>query len=1148
MHRPARGPAILLLLLLVLPPACSDGQAGPAPVPAGAESRGGAAPAPQGGEDPERFLSLWLRGVGEIEQHRFPAAEATFTELLRLAPGSAAVRTNLAIALMNAGSTENYPRAETLFREALKLQPGNLTARYTLGYLLRFLGRAEESEPLYEEVRRADPSDADTWLELGFCAEARQDRKRAIEFFEGARERNPHIETIYYRLAQLYRREGDRARAMEMQRLFEALKASGTGIPRDVKYGLMGRYAHAIFDPGDPGRRPVAAAPPSAVVRFTAVKLDPPASGAPPADVVVLAVSDLDRDGRNDILAGTADGAVRVLWNDGSFFGAASEILPAAPGRRCLAAAVGDIDDDGRPDVVLGLEGGLVLREGIEGRGFRARSDEAVAAERGAAVAVTFADADMDGDLDLLALVRGDRAALRLFVNQGAAGFAEQGAAMGIGEIPTDASLLLAADLDLDTDADVLVAGPSGAARVFLNGRSFRFREAAAEAGLASLPPGLAGVLPGDFSGRGRLDLLAFGERLVLFRSTVTGRFAAEDVAAGNFAARQAVSADVDSDGCLDVVLVRVAGGPPAILRGVEGGTFAAADPEFPVDLPAAAGVAAGDLDGDLDQDLVIAGKSGISVLANATDQGGSVVLILGGRRETESGTMARAGDRRTNRLGLGARVVVHAGDRVVTRFADGGKGLAAQGAAAVHVGLGPRTRVDYVRILWPDGVVQGELDVPVGRATEIEETQRRMSSCPLLFAWDGERFRFITDFMGGGGLGFFVAPGEYGPPDPTEAVLIPPDALVPAGHELLLSIMEPLEEVAYVDHLALRVVDHPEGTMVLPDERFVVAGPPATGRTVVFQKLWLPAAARDGEGRDVLDLVATVDRRYPEGFRKDPRYLGYASPHALEVDFGDELVAGADGGRWHLIIEGFVEYPYSRVNAAAHQEGRRLSAPTFSWSDGRGGFTPFAREAGYPAGLPKAMLLDITEPVRLGARSFRMETDMELYVDRVLAGFEAPVSEIVERTLVPSRAELRHGGYPREYSPDGRLPLLYDHALRDLVVFEPLDGDLTRFGDVRPLLLDVDDVYVIMGKGDEIRLAFDVSGLPDPAEGRVRTFILDTDGYCKDRDPHTAEGRTIEPLPFHGMSAYPPPAGEHYPTDRLHTDYRRLFNTRRAR
>src|SRR3954471_10359387 len=85
------------------------------------------------------------------------------------------------------------------------------------------------------------------------------------------------------------------------------------------------------------------------------------------------------------------------------------------------------------------------------------------------------------------------------------------------------------------------------------------------------------------------------------------------------------------------------------------------------------------------------------------------------------------------------------------------------------------------------------------------------------------------------------------------------------------------------------------------------------------------------------------------------------------------------------------------------------------------------------------------------------------------------------------------------------------------------------------------------MGSGDEIRLRFSADRLPPLKNGWTRDFLLLVDGWAKDADANTAFSQSVEPLPFHAMSAYPYPPSEHYPDDALHRDYRERYNTRPA-
>ena len=62
--------------------------------------------------------------------------------------------------------------------------------------------------------------------------------------------------------------------------------------------------------------------------------------------------------------------------------------------------------------------------------------------------------------------------------------------------------------------------------------------------------------------------------------------------------------------------------------------------------------------------------------------------------------------------------------------------------------------------------------------------------------------------------------------------------------------------------------------------------------------------------------------------------------------------------------------------------------------------------------------------------------------------------------------------------------------------------------------------------------IRFDAAELPELPAGWQRDFLFYSDGWEKDSDRNTITGETVEPLPFHGMSAYPYPSHETYPQD----------------
>src|SRR5215831_14680056 len=88
-----------------------------------------------------------------------------------------------------------------------------------------------------------------------------------------------------------------------------------------------------------------------------------------------------------------------------------------------------------------------------------------------------------------------------------------------------------------------------------------------------------------------------------------------------------------------------------------------------------------------------------------------------------------------------------------------------------VLAGLGKQKEADVVRLLWPTGVLQDEIQLTAAKKQEIIEIDRRGSSCPVLFAWNGERYELITDVIGPAVIGHWVGPGERDIADPDEYI-----------------------------------------------------------------------------------------------------------------------------------------------------------------------------------------------------------------------------------------------------------------------------------------------------------------------------------------------------------------------------------------
>jgi tetratricopeptide (TPR) repeat protein len=441
---------------------------------------------------------------------------------------------------------------------------------------------------------------------------------------------------------------------------------------------------------------------------------------------------------------------------------------------------------------------------------------------------------------------------------------------------------------------------------------------------------------------------------------------------------------------------------------------------------------------------------------------------------------------------------------------------------------------VDVVRITWPNGLIQNETNQAADKSYKYEEAQRLSGSCPMIWTWNGREFQFVTDVLGVAPLGASDGEGSYFPVDHAEYVQIP--AMQPRNGRYEVRITEELSEVSYIDQVELIAVDHPAGEEVFTNEKFK-SPPYPEFRLYSAKRRVYPATASLG-GENVRDLILKKDQRYPDRFPRTE--LGRAGLHTLELDFPG---APADSV---LLLNGWVDWPDgSTFRAAAQEHKGGLTLPYLQMQDAAGHWVTVNDDMGMPAGKPKTIAVPLHWIA--SSRKLRIVTDLCVYWDEIFLSESAAPPDARLQTARLRAAELHFRGFsasridPARKQPD---TFLYGRV-EPASFWNPTPGLYTRYGDIRPLLGGVDDRYAIMGSGDEMTLYFDIPA-PAPA-GWTREFLLKVDGWAKDRDPNTAFSATVEPLPFHGMSRYPYPAGERYPDDAAHEQYRREYNTRPA-
>ena len=1060
-------------------------------------------------------LATHNEAIGLMGQYRYEPAQEHFARLARRYPDRPELRVDLAIATLNRQQEGDEPTALKLLGEVLEHHPGNLRAHYCSGLLKLNAGDAAGAVPHFQQVAQADPGDAYAAYYLALSLAQQSRFEDALPWYRQAIKADPYLRSGYYGAFQSLRQLKQDDAAREMLDLYQRLGSNPKARVAEFKYTRMGPKAEVR---PLTVRRDGSSPPPAGGLFAAGVPL--PVQGPRPAitpalpERASLSAADLDGDGDLDVFAARlredADRPNAVLRQepDGSF-----ELQPAHPLASVAgvnAALWGDIDNDGLLDVYLCRQGPNQLWRQTEPGHWQDMTAASVTAggDHDTLDGALF-DADHDGDLDLF-LVNGD-APNELLNNNRDGTFTALAAERGIAGGPGARGVLIT-DLDRDRDSDLIVLHAQPPHEVYLNDLLWSYRPAPGFEAFRAAP--LAGVLAQDRDADGLPELYTRDRdgRLGRWQPDASGEWARTPLA------REAPGASPASESGTDA-------GPMALL----------------------------DVDGDGASELILSTPRGWSVHALEADRArllgqiespgighwiplqtdvgaGPAVLAL---RDSEGLTLWRPGPgrypfaglqfsggqdagaaMRSNASGIGTYAAVRVDDRwtAIDTFRNySGPGQSRQ---PLTIGLGGAARMDFLAIDWSDGVFQSELGLEAGRLHSISETQRQLSSCPVLFVWDGERYRFVSDLLGVGGIGYAIGPGEYAEPRPWENFQLPAGLPGPRAGRYLLKLTEPMEEAAYLDAVRLVAWDLPPGWQLVLDERLSIAGPAPTGQALFFRNERLPDRAVDQTGRDVTAALAQADRQAAPSGDLDRRFIGrLATEYQLVLDFAEPLDAPA--GTPVLVVDGWVEYPYSQTRFAAWQAAAHYDAPSLDYQGPDGQWHVLSEQFGYPAGMPRRMSLPLTG-LPSGVTRLRLRTNQEIYWDRLAVAYTEPSTEARRQPLPLHSASVRESGFPLRTSGAQRQPD-YDYRNRaPLWDTRHMAGFYTAFGRMDELVAHADDAVAIIGPGEEIHLEFEAPGSP-PAPGWSRILVLETNGWAKDMDLFTHSGETLSPLPTTG-------------------------------
>ena len=1150
---------------------------------------------PEKKADPIEAARLNNLGCAYMNQQLFEKALKYFEDAAATDPKLTVAKVNQGIALLNLARVDAARKALDAAAKDSESQKKDPHVWYALGMLEKNSADPQAAVEDFERVIEIDDSDPDAWYFLGTVYSQLRQFPQAIDAFDHTLKLNPLHASAQFGLSRAYQQSGDTPHAREHLARFQYVTQHHLGAAMSLAYGEQGRYSLAEESPAAPVK-----VPPQIPVKFVdatreagiTTRLGAPRGGSAASMLAPGACFlDYDNDGKIDLFLpdNGSQGGMSLYQNLGS--GKFEDVTKRAgldrysEGFSCTA---GDYDNDGFADLaVTSRDYGVLLFHNEKNGTFKS-----MAAEAGIAVAkatqpgpssgsaeplsLTFVDYDHDGDLDLYlteitsAAASGPSSSAgqqQMWRNNGNGTFTNVTDSLQLsGSRP--GRIAVGTDYNNDRAVDLVLTGQVDGPVIFENPREgpFVIRQFKV--------PQTLGLAVLDFDHDGWMDLAftsTFASNadptITLWHNNYGKSFEPMKLPETDLARAYGIAGfDYDNDGWVDLVAVGETKDYKAEVKlfrnlGPEGWKDVTADVGLDkIQLKDPRAISTGDYDNDGATDLLITQNHGPAVLLK--NEGGNKNNWL---RVAPKGL-------NDNKSAIGTKVEVFS-DGIRQKYEIyGSNGYLGQNSPYPTVGLGQSKQADVVRMLWPTGVLQDEVEVAANQQKNILEIDRRGSSCPTLFVWGGKQYELVSDMLGAGVVGHWVAPGERNVPRPTEWVKIDrnvirelqdprpeteshnPHLVSPengetrmrhpgmdsdSGHAVFrFFLMEPMEEVVYLDAVKMLAVDHPANEEVYPNEYFASNPPYPQFKVITSSKAKPPAGAWDDKRRDLLpDLLA---HKYVGNLEVLP-FKGFTKPHGLILDLGEPY----RGGPLRLLMHGEIEYFMATSMYAAWQAGIDPTAPYVEAQDKNGKWVRVLDDMGFPAGLPKTITTDLSGKLPVGTTRIRITTNLQIYWDNILIDRSEQDEKFKLRSIPLTKATLEFHGYPLqiEDQPPGNVKYVFEKVSRT-GPYARQAGEYTRYGDVLPLLSAFDDKLVVFGSGEGVALEFDPGKSPAVPQGWVRDYFFLANGYEKDMDFYAYQGNTVEPLPFRRMGTYPYP-GKSFPVDDEHLKYLLEFNTR---